>query len=330
MITLSMPTDIRRVTAMITRPCPGHSHDHAQGHGHAHVHAADMGRAFAIGIALNLGFVVAEVAFGVWADSLALLADAGHNFSDVLGLVFAWGAAALAARRPSLRFTYGLRGSTILAALGNAMLLLLATGGIAWEAIRRLQQPAPVEGAAVIWVAAVGVAVNLGTALMFMRGRRSDLNVRAAFVHMAADAVVSVGVIVAGVAILYTGWLWIDPAVSLAIALVILVGTWGLLRESVQLALHAVPNRVDPAAVRSHLRALPGVAEIHDLHIWGMSTTETALTVHLVMPTGHPGDDFLATVCQEVHERFGIGHATLQIETATGRVPCALAPEHVV
>ncbi len=289
-----------------------------------------MGRAFAIGIALNLGFVVAEVAFGVWADSLALLADAGHNFSDVLGLVFAWGAAALAARRPSLRFTYGLRGSTILAALGNAMLLLLATGGIAWEAIRRLQQPAPVEGAAVIWVAAVGVAVNLGTALMFMRGRRSDLNVRAAFVHMAADAVVSVGVIVAGVAILYTGWLWIDPAVSLAIALVILVGTWGLLRESVQLALHAVPNRVDPAAVRSHLRALPGVAEIHDLHIWGMSTTETALTVHLVMPTGHPGDDFLATVCQEVHERFGIGHATLQIETATGRVPCALAPEHVV
>jgi cobalt-zinc-cadmium efflux system protein len=289
-----------------------------------------MGRAFAIGVALNLGFVVAEVAFGLWADSLALLADAGHNFSDVLGLVFAWGAAALAARRPSLRFTYGLRGSTILAALGNAMLLLLATGGIAWEAIRRLQQPAPVEGTMVIWVAAVGVAVNLGTALMFMRGRRSDLNVRAAFVHMAADAVVSAGVIVAGVAILYTGWLWIDPAVSLAIAVVILAGTWGLLRESVQLALHAVPDRVDAVAVRGHLGTLPGVAEIHDLHIWGMSTTETALTVHLVMPGGHPGDDFLATACHEMHVRFGIGHATIQVETATGTAPCALAPDHVV
>jgi cobalt-zinc-cadmium efflux system protein len=306
----------------------GHAHDH--GHGHAHAPAADMGRAFAVGVALNLGFVVAEVAFGLWADSLALLADAGHNFSDVLGLVFAWGAAALAARRPSLRFTYGLRGSTILAALGNAMLLLLATGGIAWEAIRRLHEPAPVEGTMVIWVAAVGVVVNLGTALMFMRGGRNDLNVRAAFVHMAADAVVSVGVIVAGVAILYTGWLWIDPAVSLAIAVVILAGTWGLLRESVQLALHAVPDRVDPAAVRSHLGTLPGVAEIHDLHIWGMSTTETALTVHLVMPGGHPGDDFLAAACHEMQARFGIGHATIQVETATGTAPCALAPDHVV
>jgi cobalt-zinc-cadmium efflux system protein len=305
-------------------------HAHAHAHGHGHAHAADMGRAFAVGVALNLGFVVAEVVFGLWADSLALLADAGHNFSDVLGLVFAWGAAALAARRPSPRFTYGLRGSTILAALGNAMLLLLATGGIAWEAIRRLQQPAPVEGTMVVWVAAVGVFVNLGTALMFMRGRHDDLNVRAAFVHMAADALVSVGVIVAGVAILYTGWLWIDPAVSLAIALVILAGTWGLLRESVQLALHAVPDRVDAAAVRGHLGTLPGVAQIHDLHIWGMSTTETALTVHLVMPGGHPGDDFLATACHEMHVRFGIGHATIQVETATGTAPCALAPDHVV
>ena len=308
----------------------GHDHDHGHGHGHAHVPAADMGRAFAVGVALNLGFVVAEVAFGLWADSLALLADAGHNFSDVLGLVFAWAAAALAARRPSPRFTYGLRGSTILAALANAMLLLLATGGIAWEAIRRLQEPAPVAGTMVMWVAAAGVVVNLGTALMFMRGRRNDLNVRAAFVHMAADAVVSVGVIVAGAAILYTGWPWIDPAVSLAIAVVILVGTWGLLRESVQLALHAVPDRVDAAAVRSHLGALPGVAEVHDLHIWGMSTTETALTVHLVMPGGHPGDDFLAAACREMHVRFGIGHATMQVETATGTVPCALAPDHVV
>jgi len=304
----------------------GHAHDHA----HGHAHAADMGRAFALGVALNLGFVVAEVAFGLWADSLALLADAGHNFSDVLGLLFAWGATTLATTTPSTRFTYGLRGSTILAALGNAMLLLLATGGIAWEAIRRLQEPAPVEGAAVIWVAAAGVAINLGTALLFMRGRKGDLNVRGAFLHMVADALVSVGVIAAGVAILYTGWLWIDPAVSLAIAVVILAGTWGLLRESVQLALHGVPERIDAAAVRRHLCALPGVMEIHDLHIWGMSTTETALTVHLVMPAGHPGDDFLAAVCQEVHQRFGIGHATLQVETASGRVPCALAPDHVV
>jgi len=304
----------------------GHAHDHA----HGHAHAADMGRAFALGVALNLGFVVAEVAFGLWADSLALLADAGHNFSDVLGLLFAWGATTLATTPPSTRFTYGLRGSTILAALGNAMLLLLATGGIAWEAIRRLQEPAPVEGAAVIWVAAAGVAINLGTALLFMRGRKGDLNVRGAFLHMVADALVSVGVIAAGVAILYTGWLWIDPAVSLAIAVVILAGTWGLLRESVQLALHGVPERIDAAAVRRHLCALPGVMEIHDLHIWGMSTTETALTVHLVMPAGHPGDDFLAAVCHEVHQRFGIGHATLQVETASGRVPCALAPDHVV
>jgi cobalt-zinc-cadmium efflux system protein len=289
-----------------------------------------MGRAFAVGVALNLGFVIAEVVFGIWADSLALLADAGHNFSDVVGLVFAWGAAALATTRPSTRFTYGLRGSTILAALGNAMLLLVATGGIVWEAIRRLQEPAPVASAIVIWVAAAGVVVNLGTALMFMRGREHDLNVRGAFLHMAADALVSVGVIVAGIAMAYTGWLWLDSAASLVIALVILLGTWGLLRESVQLALHAVPDRVDALAVRKHLCGLPGVREIHDLHIWGMSTTETALTVHLVMPEGHPGDDFLATVCQQMQVRFGIGHSTLQVETATGSAACPLAPDHVV
>ena len=310
-----------------------HDHDpsHGHGHGHAHHHApVDLGRAFAIGVALNLGFVFAEIAFGLWADSLALLADAGHNFSDVLGLLFAWGAAALAARRPSSRFTYGLRGSTILAALANAMLLLLATGGIAWEAILRLREPAPVASATVIAVAAVGVLVNLGTALLFLRGRASDLNVRAAFLHMAADALVSVGVIVAGAIMLYTGWLWLDPVASLAIAVVILVGTWGLLRESVQLALHAVPAGVDAEAVRRHLGTLPGVTQVHDLHIWGMSTTETALTVHLVMPGGHPGDDFLAEICEEIHHRFGIGHSTVQVETATGSAPCALAPDHIV
>jgi cobalt-zinc-cadmium efflux system protein len=311
----------------------GHGHDHAHrhGHGHSHRHApVDPTRVFAIGVALNLAFVFAEVGFGIWADSLALLADAGHNFSDVVGLLFAWGAAALASRRPSTRFTYGLRGSTILAALGNAMLLLLATGGIVWEAIRRFAEPAHVASVTVIWVAAAGVVVNLATTLMFVRGRKTDLNMRGAFLHMAADTLVSVGVIVAGVAMLYTGWLWIDPAVSLAIGVVILVGTWGLLRESVQLALHAVPPGVDPEAVRRHLCGLPGVAEIHDLHIWGMSTTETALTVHLVMPGGHPGDDFLAGLCDEIHHRFGIGHSTVQVETASGSSPCALASDHVV
>ena len=307
------------------------THDHDHGHGHVHHHGrVDPTRAFAVGVALNLGFVIVEVVFGIRADSLALLADAGHNFSDVIGLLFAWGAVALAASKPSSRFTYGLRGSTILAALGNAMLLLLATGGIVWEAIRRLQEPAPVASATVIGVAAAGVVVNLATALMFLRGREHDLNIRGAFLHMAADALVSVGVIAAGVAMLYTGWLWLDPAASLAIGLVILFGTWGLLRESVQLALHAVPAGVDAEAVRRHLAGLPGVAQVHDLHIWGMSTTEVALTVHLVMPDGHPGDDFLAGLCDEIHRRFGIGHSTVQLETATGSAPCALAPDHVV
>jgi len=310
---------------------PAHDHGPARGHAHPHRHApVDASRAFAVGVALNLAFVIAEVAFGIRADSLALLADAGHNFSDVVGLLFGWAAASLATRKPSSRFTYGLRGSTILAALGNAMLLLLATGGIAWQAILRLQAPAPVASGTVIWVAAAGVVVNLATALMFLRGREIDLNIRGAFLHMAADALVSVGVIVAGVAMLYTGWLWLDPAASLAIAVVILVGTWGLLRESVQLALHAVPAGVDADAVRGHLCALPGVAQVHDLHIWGMSTTEVALTVHLVMPDGHPGDDFLAGLCDEIHRRFGIGHSTVQVETASGSAPCALAPDHVV
>jgi cobalt-zinc-cadmium efflux system protein len=308
----------------------GHSHA-GHGHGHGHSHApADFSRAFAIGVVLNLGFVVAEIAFGIAADSLALLADAGHNFSDVVGLLLAWGAAALATCKPSSRFTYGLRGSTILAALGNAMLLLFATGGIVWEAIQRLHTPTAVESVTVMWVAAVGVGVNTATAVMFVRGRKDDLNIRGAFLHMAADALISVGVIAAGFLMLRTGWLWLDPAVSLVIAVVILVGTWELLRESVQLALHAVPAGVDSDAVRRHLCGLPGVTEVHDLHIWGMSTTEVALTAHLVIPDGHPGDDFLGRVCHEIHDRFGIGHSTLQVETASGSAPCALAPDHVV
>jgi cobalt-zinc-cadmium efflux system protein len=289
-----------------------------------------MGRAFAIGVALNLGFVIVEGVYGVLAHSLALLADASHNFADVLNLLFAWGASALAQRAPTPRFTYGLRGTTILAALANAMLLLVAMGGIIWEAVRRLSEPVAVEGSTVIGVALVGVAINTTTALLFLKGRHADLSIRGAYLHMAADAAVSLGVVAAGTLVLYTHWLWLDPVVSLVIAAVILVGTWGLLRDSVHLALQAVPSGVDALAVRRHLASLPGVADVHDLHIWGMSTAESALTAHLVMPAGHPGDDFLAESAKLIGTRFRIGHVTLQVETATGTSPCALAPDHVV
>jgi cobalt-zinc-cadmium efflux system protein len=304
-----------------------HSHDHEHHH-HHHQHSA--GRAFAIGIALNLIFVVVEWVCGVMANSLALIADATHNFGDVLGLVLAWGAMALARRPPSARFTYGLRGSTILAALGNAMLLLVATGGIAWEAIRRFDSTSAVNETVMIWVAVLGVLINAGTAMLFMRGSKTDLNVRGAYLHMAADAGVSLGVVFAGVVMLYTGWIWLDPVASLLIVTVIFVGTWGLLRDSVRLALQAAPENVDPMDVKRYLVALPGVAEMHDLHIWAMSTTETALTVHLVMPAGHPGDEFFENVIRQIEEKFHIGHATIQIETGTSSNPCVLAPDHVV
>jgi cobalt-zinc-cadmium efflux system protein len=306
---------------------PIHTHDH---HHHAHKHKSVTGRAFAIGIALNVIFVVVEWVLGVTANSLSLIADATHNFSDVLGLVLAGGAIALARRPPSTRFTYGLRGTTILAALGNAMLLLVATGGIAWEAILRFKSTAAVNETTMIWVAALGVVINAGTALLFMGGGKTDLNVRGAYLHMAADAGVSLGVVVAGAGMLLTGWTWLDPATSLLIVTVIFVGTWGLLRDSVRLALHAAPESVDPLNVRRYLTGLPGVTEVHDLHIWGMSTSETALTVHLMMPGGHPGDDFLAEVIRQIEAEFHIGHATIQIETGTSASPCALAPDHVV
>jgi cobalt-zinc-cadmium efflux system protein len=302
---------------------------HAHSHEHEH-HQHSAGRAFAIGIALNLIFVVVEWVFGVMANSLALIADATHNFGDVLGLVLAWGAMALARRPPSARFTYGLRGSTILAALGNAMLLLVATGGIAWEAIRRFDSTSAVNETVMIWVAVLGVLINAGTAMLFMRGSKTDLNVRGAYLHMAADAGVSLGVVFAGVVMLYTGWIWLDPVASLLIVTVIFVGTWTLLRDSVKLALQAAPENVDPMDVRRYLVALPGVAQMHDLHIWAMSTTETALTVHLVMPAGHPGDEFFENVIRQIEEKFHIGHATIQIETGTSSNPCVLAPDHVV
>lgn len=271
-------------------------------------------RAFAIGVALNLGFVVVEAGFGIAFGSMALLADAGHNLSDVLGLLIAWGAAIMAARPASGRFTYGLKSSTILAALANAVLLLVAIGAILFETIRRLSDPAPVEGWVMIAVAGAGVLINGGTALMFLRGRKSDINIRGAYLHMVADALVSVGVVVAGAAVLLTGALWIDPATSLVIVLVIGWGTWGLLKDSLKMSMLAVPEGIDERAVREYLASLPGVEAIHDLHIWPMSTTETALTAHLVIPAGHPGDAFLRDLSHQLEDRFHIGHATVQVE----------------
>ena len=296
------------------------AHDHGHGHSHA---PANFGRAFAIGIALNITFVVIEAVYGRLSNSLALVADAGHNLSDVLGLVLAWGASVLARRHPTLRRTYGLRRSSILAALLNAVVLLVAVGGIAWEALRRFGNPEPTAGGTVIVVAAIGIAVNGGTALLFMAGRKGDLNIRGAFLHMAADAGVSLGVVLAGLAILATGRAWLDPAVSLAIVVVIVVGTWGLLRDSVNLALDAVPEGIDMAAVQGYLGSLPAVVEVHDLHVWGMSTTETALTAHLVMPDTTCDDATLSRICGELHDRFGIEHTTLQVESGDPAHPCS-------
>jgi cobalt-zinc-cadmium efflux system protein len=294
-----------------------------------HVHAAgDFGAAFAFGITLNTAFVLLEALFGLWSGSTALIADAGHNLSDVLGLLAAWGAVLLGRRAPSRRFTYGLRASSILAALLNALLLLVAVGAVAWEAAGRILAPQPVAEITVMIVAAIGVVINGATAWLFASGR-DDLNIRGAFLHMGADAAVSAGVVVAAAVMLLTGWLWVDPAVALAICAVIVWSTWGLLRDGVRLALYAVPAGVDPAAVRAFLTGLPGVARLHDLHIWGLSTSDTALSCHLVMPAGHPGDAFLLTIAREMAQRFGIGHCTIQIETAVDTA-CVLAPDEVI
>jgi cobalt-zinc-cadmium efflux system protein len=290
----------------------GHSHGNDHAHG---VAPANFDRAFAIGVVLNSAFVLFEAGFGLWSGSMALLADAGHNLSDVLSLLIAWGASWMAQKPPSARYTYGYKSSSILAALANAGLLLVAVGAILFETVDRLFSPAPVEGWTMIAVAGVGIVVNTATALLFVRGRKHDINIRGAFLHMAADALVSLGVVIAGALILVTGALWIDPATSLVIVLVIGWGAWGLLKDSVKMGLLAVPEKIDEAAVRSYLGGLPGVAAAHDLHIWPMSTTETALTVHLVMPAGHPGDAFLHDLAHELEHRFSIEHATVQVET---------------
>jgi cobalt-zinc-cadmium efflux system protein len=308
-----------------------HSHQDRHEHGHAgHSHApADFGRAFAIGIGLNTAFVIVEATYGFLSNSTALLADAGHNLSDVLGLVVAWIAAHLATRPPTPRLTYGLRNTSTLAALTNAVLLLVAAGAILLEAVQRLIDPEPVASMTIIAVATAGIAINGFTAWLFASGRKGDLNIRGAYLHMAADAAVSAGVVIAGLVIMQTGWLWVDPLTSLLIVAVIVWGTWGLLRESMAMSLAAVPAGIDPHAVRAYLSELPGVASMHDLHIWPMGTTEVALTAHLVTPAGHPGDDFLKAACDGLHQRFGIGHTTIQIEiSATAR--CALKADHAV
>lgn len=302
--------------------------DHSQGTaGHSHA-PASFGSAFAIGITLNLGFVIIEVVYGVFAHSLALVADAGHNMGDVLGLLLAWGATFLARTAPTERRTYGLRSSSILAALFNAIFLLITVGAIAWEAIRRFGDPTSVAAKTVIFVSAVGILINGATALMFMSGRKRDLNIRAAFLHMAADAGVSFGVVLAGFLIVATGWQWIDPALSLAIAAVIVWSTWGLLRDSVNLALHAVPPGIDVREVRQYLSGLPHVTEVHDLHVWPMSTTETALTAHLVRDVDDCDCALLDQAARDLHRKFEIQHATLQFETLDHR--CLLAPEEKV
>lgn len=288
-------------------------HHHHGGLGHAHA-PATFGRAFAIGTALNVGYVVVQVKFAIAAHSLALVADAGHNLGDVLGLVLAWWASYLTKKPATDQRTYGMRRSSILAALANAIFLLIAVGGISWEAIRRFGDKSPVAGWTVIWVAALGVIINLATALLFQAGRDRDLNIRGAFLHMAADAAVSFGVVIAGILILFTGWHWLDPTVSLLINAIIVYGTWGLLRDSFNLAMDAVPPGVNLGDVRRYLQSIPAITDAHHLHVWALSTTETALTVHLVKPDPSDDDGLLRRINHELTERFGIGHATIQFE----------------
>jgi cobalt-zinc-cadmium efflux system protein len=309
-----------------------HSHEssHAHGHDHAHAHSpGSFGVAFAIGIALNTIFVIVEGVYGYLGNSTALLADAGHNLGDVLGLLVAWTASVLARRAPSARFTYGLKGTSILAALFNAMFLLLTVGAIAWESAQRLGTPAPVAGKTVMVVATIGIAINGVTAWLFAAGRKGDINIRAAFLHMAADAVVSAGVVLAGGVILLTGRVILDPIVSLLICATIVWSTWSLLTDSVRMSLSAVPDGLQALSVRQFIEQMQGVSQLHDLHIWPMSTTETALTCHVVMPEGHPGDAFLMQAAHELQHKFSICHVTIQIETSEDTA-CHLAPDEVV
>jgi len=305
----------------------GHHHAHDRGHTHSHGHnhaPKDFGRAFFFGIVLNTAFIITEIIFGVRANSLALLADAGHNISDVAGLFLAWGAVILAKKQASQRFTYGLRSASIIAALMNAVFLFIAIGGIGWEAIKRLIHAEVPAGETVMIVAGMGIVINGVTAWLFMGGSKNDLNIKGAFWHMASDALVSLGVVMAGFMILKTGWTWLDPLVSLVVMVVILLGTWGLFRDSLALSLHAVPSAIDYAKVKAYLAAQSGITEVHDLHIWAISTTESALSVHLVMPDGHPGDAFLFELAEALEHHYHIDHSTFQIELGDGAAECPL------
>lgn len=314
----------------------GHDgHDHHHGFGHHHVHTpSSFGTAFAIGMVLNTVYLGAEALWGVFSHSLALLADAGHNLSDVLALGTAWLAQHLSTKSPSARFTYGLRRSSILAALANAVILMLVTGAVAWESIERLFQPGPVAGKTVMIVAAIGVLINGGTAVLFASGQKNDINIRGAFLHMASDTLTSVAVVLAGWLVLLTGATWIDPAISIGISVVIVLATWSLLRDSLDMALDGVPRSVDRDGVETFLRTQPGVADLHDLHIWPISTTETALTVHLVraatLPAGQTETLLLQTTVEALRTRFGIVHPTVQIEAADYHPPCHLTDPHTV
>ena len=294
------------------------AHDHGSDHHHHHHAPADFGRAFMAGIILNSGFIILEVIFGIFSGSLALLADAGHNVADVLGLVLAWVASEMAKKAATKRRTYGWRRSTVVASLFNALLLLIGVGGIAWEAIMRIKDPTPVQGGTVIWVAALGILVNGVSALFFLSGRKNDLNVRGAFLHMAADAAVSAGVMIAGAVIMFTDWRWLDSVVSLAVAFFILLSTWELFRDSLNLSLDAVPESVDPDAVRNYLTNIPGIAEAHHIHIWPLSTTDVALTAHLVKKEPTLDNALLDRIRDELHHDYGISHSTIQFEAMDG------------
>ena len=291
-------------------------------HNHNHSHSQNFNRAFIIGIILNVLYIIVELVYGFLINSMALIADAGHNFSDVLGLLLAWGASYLAKTAATEKRTYGLRKSTILAAFLNSIILMIAVGAITIEAIRKIIYPEPVHGQTMMIVAGIGFLINTITALLFMKGREKDLNIKGAFLHMAADAGVSLGVVLAGLIIVSTGWLWVDPAISLVIVLVITIGTWGLLKDSFQLSMDAVPKGIDLKEVGKYLKEIDGVEEVHDLHIWAMSTTETALTAHLVIPYATKDDFFLKKICGELHNRFGIEHSTIQIEKSAQSSNC--------
>lgn len=303
------------------KPNSKKQNDHS---GHNHTAPTNFGQAFIIAIALNTTYVVVEFGYGIVANSTALMADAGHNLSDVLGLILAWGAAILSKKAPSDRYTYGLRSTSILAALANAMFLLVACGAIAWEAIQRFSNPPVVAGLTVTIVAAIGILINGISAWLFVKGSKGDLNIRGAYMHLMADAVVSLGVVISGIIMIFTGWNWLDPTVSLVVTAVIVMGTWGLLRDSVQLALSAVPAHIDVSEVDAFLRQCAGVTDIHDLHIWGMSTTESALTVHLVMPNGYPSDAALEEIVHALEDKFSIHHSTIQVEQGTTNHSCSL------